>query len=172
MEETGINNWYFGGYTWWERRKLARLHSENKTSGGQSGMVWSVRYFGHFLIFCLFYLSQGLHHVPIFHHHHSKERVGWEEIPLMSGYVFFLLVTYGFHLTQPCHCLRAPSPTSSSLGSLVPFNKWRGRHGGVDPCAMCVDIAGVCVQWGLLIGHLEVWETTEISSRNRSERMG
>lgn len=29
---------------------------------------------------------------------------------------------------------------------------------------MCVDIA-VCVQWGLLIGHLEVWETTEISPR-------
>ncbi|KAL2273416.1 hypothetical protein FJTKL_04544 [Diaporthe vaccinii] len=24
-EETGINNWYFGGSTWWERRKLARF---------------------------------------------------------------------------------------------------------------------------------------------------
>lgn len=63
MEETGINNWYFGGSTWWERRILARLHSENKTSGGQSGMVWSVRFLDIFS-FSVFLSSQGLHHVP------------------------------------------------------------------------------------------------------------
>lgn len=100
MEETGINNWYFGGSTWWERRILARLHSENKTSGGQSGMVWSVRFLDIFS-FPVFLFFPWIASCSIFHHHHhSKERVGWEEIPLMSGYVFFfLLVTYGFHLT-------------------------------------------------------------------------
>lgn len=86
----------------------------------------------------------------------------------MSGYVFFSVghIWFSFNLTMSLFA-RALSPTSSSLGSLVSFNKWRG--GSVR---MCVDIAVVCVQWGLLIGHLEVWETTEISSRNRSQRMG
>lgn len=62
----GINNWYFGGSTWWERRKLARLHSENKTSGGQSGMVWSVRFLDifHFLSFFLFSMDCIMFPIP------------------------------------------------------------------------------------------------------------
>lgn len=69
MEETEINNWYYGGFTWWERRKLARLHSENKTYGGQSG-IWSGLYgfwtFFSFSFFSSFFFCSyfGLHHVP------------------------------------------------------------------------------------------------------------
>lgn len=132
--EMGINNWYYGGSTWWERRKLARLHSENKTYGGQSGMVWSVRILDTFFLFssvCLFLF--WIASCSLFHHHHSKERVGWEEIPLMSGHVYYWLL--GFVL-KPLHVIvyahSLPHHLALDRLCLFLFNKW--GEGGARSC--------------------------------------
>lgn len=107
-------------------------------------LVWSGLYgfwtFSHFSF--LFWIAS----CSLFHHHHSKERVGWEEIPLMSGHVYFWLL--GCSSTSTCHCLRVLSPASSSLGSLVSLFLTSGeREGQGVPLRMCVDIA-VCVPTG------------------------
>ena len=128
MEETRINNWYFGGSTWWERRKLARLHSENKTSGGQSGMVWSVRFLDFFSL--LFSLDCIVFPIPSF----KRDGGMGGDTTHMSGYVLLLVSWFLISYLQVIVC--AHSPASSSLGSLVSFNKW-GREW--DSC-VCVLI--------------------------------
>lgn len=132
-----------------------------KTKHLAGSLVWSGLYgFWTFFISVFFYpwiASCSLFH----HHHHSKERVGWEEIPLICLDKFFLLVS-GF-LSNLYMSLFARALSLSLSRIILPwiacvFQQVEGGNEG-DPCALCVDIAVVCAQWGLLIGHLEVWGT-------------
>lgn len=109
-----------------------------KTKHMAGSLVWSGLYgFWTFLIF-FFFVPFWIASCSLFHHHRSKERVGWEEIPLMSGNVSCWLLGL---LTSTCHCLRAralPHHLAMDRLCLFLFNKW-GEGGKQSPCA-CVLI--------------------------------
>ena len=90
------------------------------------------------LLNSMFFVPFWIASCSLFHHHRSKERVGWEEIPLMSGNVSCWLLGL---LTSTCHCLRAralPHHLAMDRLCLFLFNKW-GEGGKQSPCA-CVLI--------------------------------
>lgn len=71
--------------------------AKTKHMAGQSGMVWSVRFLDIFLfISCFFPLDCIMFPIPS--SSLKRERVGWEEIPLMSGHVFLLVTWFTFNL--------------------------------------------------------------------------